>query len=162
MLIWNFGQVNTYEGFRAGDTVRGEVVSCFMSPIPTASRFLYYPLSINCLPRALEFFTSKGDTALHTSQSLFWALPPSSLLYLSFCFQSFVFPGNRLASFLTKKKNKISLGDQANYYLTTARNDLGVLMAKSEYRNQMVPISWKEFRDPVTGLRESRKVAKPF
>ncbi|CAD6584215.1 MAG: exosome 3'-_5 exonuclease subunit ski4 (Csl4) [Alectoria sarmentosa] len=56
----------------------------------------------------------------------------------------------------------ISLGDQSNYYLSTARNELGVMMAKSEAGNTMVPISWKEFKDPVTGKRESRKVAKPF
>lgn len=57
---------------------------------------------------------------------------------------------------------QISLGDQSNYYLSTARNELGVIMAKSEVGNTMVPISWKEFKDPVTGERESRKVAKPF
>ena len=57
---------------------------------------------------------------------------------------------------------QISLGDQSNYYLTTAKNELGVIMAKSEAGNTMVPISWREFRDPVTGARESRKVAKPF
>ncbi|KAF6235961.1 hypothetical protein HO173_005589 [Letharia columbiana] len=56
----------------------------------------------------------------------------------------------------------ISLGDQSNYYLSTARNELGVIMARSEAGNAMVPISWKEFRDPITGERESRKVAKPF
>ena len=57
---------------------------------------------------------------------------------------------------------QISLGDQSNYYLTTAKNELGVIMAKSEAGNTMVPISWREFKDPVTGLTESRKVAKPF
>ena len=56
----------------------------------------------------------------------------------------------------------ISLGDQSNYYLSTARNELGVLMAKSENGNTMVPISWKEFMDESTGEREGRKVAKPF
>lgn len=56
----------------------------------------------------------------------------------------------------------ISLGDQANYYLSTARNEFGVLMARSEDGNPMVPVSWKEFRDEVTGRREERKVAKPF
>lgn len=56
----------------------------------------------------------------------------------------------------------ISLGDQTNYYLTTARNELGVIMAKSEAGNTMYPISWKEYRDPVTGGNESRKVAKPL
>ncbi|TKA59693.1 hypothetical protein B0A49_10181 [Cryomyces minteri] len=56
----------------------------------------------------------------------------------------------------------ISLGDQSNYYLSTARNDLGVIMATSEAGNQMYPISWKEFRDPKSGVVEARKVAKPF
>ncbi|KAK8209656.1 hypothetical protein IWZ01DRAFT_436860 [Phyllosticta capitalensis] len=56
----------------------------------------------------------------------------------------------------------ISLGDQSNYYLSTASNEYGVIMAKSEAENQMYPISWKEFRDPRTGLTETRKVAKPF
>lgn len=56
----------------------------------------------------------------------------------------------------------ISLGDQSFYYITTARNDLGVVMARSEAGNMMFPVSWKEMRDPVTGLGELRKVARPF
>ncbi|KAL1888656.1 exosome 3'-_5 exonuclease subunit ski4 (Csl4) [Ceratocystis pirilliformis] len=56
----------------------------------------------------------------------------------------------------------ISLGDQANYYLSTASNELGVIMATSDAGNDMVPISWKEYRDPETGISEPRKVAKPF
>ncbi|SLM38294.1 3-5 exoribonuclease csl4 protein [Lasallia pustulata] len=56
----------------------------------------------------------------------------------------------------------ISLGDQSNYYLSTAKNELGVMMATSEAGNAMYPISWKEFKDPVTGQTETRKVAKPF
>lgn len=56
----------------------------------------------------------------------------------------------------------ISLGDQSFYYLTTARNDLGVVMARSEAGNMMFPVSWREMRDPVTGAGESRKVARPF
>ncbi|KAK2602989.1 hypothetical protein N8I77_009480 [Diaporthe amygdali] len=56
----------------------------------------------------------------------------------------------------------ISLGDQANYYLSTASNELGVIMAVSEAGNAMYPATWKEYKDPETGLSESRKVAKPF
>lgn len=59
------------------------------------------------------------------------------------------------------KAQVISLGDQANYYLSTASNELGVIMATSEAGNDMVPISWKEYRDPETGATELRKVAKP-
>ncbi|KAM0435263.1 hypothetical protein ACHAPT_003357 [Fusarium lateritium] len=55
----------------------------------------------------------------------------------------------------------ISLGDQANYYLSTASNELGVVMAMSEGGNDMVPLSWKEYQDPETGITELRKVAKP-
>ncbi|RDL39435.1 Uncharacterized protein BP5553_03775 [Venustampulla echinocandica] len=56
----------------------------------------------------------------------------------------------------------ISLGDQSNYYLSTASNNLGVIMATSEAGNTMYPVSWKEYRDPETGASEARKVAKPF
>ena len=56
----------------------------------------------------------------------------------------------------------ISLGDQSFYYLTTAHNDLGVVMARSEAGNMMFPVSWKEMRDPVTGTGEPRKVARPY
>lgn len=55
----------------------------------------------------------------------------------------------------------ISLGDQSNYYLSTARNELGVVMAQSELGNQMAPASWKEMVDLKTGAKEARKVAKP-
>ncbi|KAF2113024.1 hypothetical protein BDV96DRAFT_149208 [Lophiotrema nucula] len=56
----------------------------------------------------------------------------------------------------------ISLGDQSNYYVSTARNEYGVVMATSREGRPMFPVSWKEFRDPVTGRGEGRKVAKPF
>lgn len=56
----------------------------------------------------------------------------------------------------------ISLGDQSFYYITTARNDLGVVMARSDAGNMMFPVSWKEMRDPVTGVSEQRKVARPY
>ncbi|WFD33564.1 hypothetical protein MCUN1_000377 [Malassezia cuniculi] len=70
----------------------------------------------------------------------------------------------------------ISLGDARSYYLSTARNDLGVVHATSSpppvgapdaragwtpYGNPMQPVSWIEMADPVTGLAEKRKVAKP-
>ena len=55
----------------------------------------------------------------------------------------------------------ISLGDERTYYLSSARNDLGVVMAVSEAGRRMVPVSWCEFADLETGHREPRKVAKP-
>lgn len=57
---------------------------------------------------------------------------------------------------------QISLGDQSNYYLSTASNNLGVIMATSEAGNAMYPVSWKEYKDPETGASESRKVCKPL
>ncbi|KAJ5279630.1 exoribonuclease [Penicillium angulare] len=56
----------------------------------------------------------------------------------------------------------ISLGDQSFYYITTSRNDLGVVMARSEGGNMMFPVSWKEMRDPITNASELRKVARPY
>ncbi|EJT99795.1 hypothetical protein DACRYDRAFT_55085 [Dacryopinax primogenitus] len=55
----------------------------------------------------------------------------------------------------------LSLGDQRNYYLSTARNDLGVVFATSEAGGIMQPINWQEMRCPRTGQIEKRKCAKP-
>lgn len=58
----------------------------------------------------------------------------------------------------------ISLGDGSNYYLSTARNDLGVLFAKSEggSGDLMFPIDWQTMVDRTSGVIEKRKCAKPF
>ncbi|KAJ3477543.1 hypothetical protein NLI96_g10391 [Meripilus lineatus] len=55
----------------------------------------------------------------------------------------------------------ISLGDARSYYITTARNDLGVIFATSESGASLVPVSWQEMRCPKTGRVEKRKCAKP-
>lgn len=55
----------------------------------------------------------------------------------------------------------ISLGDQGGYYVSTARNELGVVLAHAPDGGVMVPLSWREMLDPATGVREARKVAKP-
>ncbi|SPO40106.1 related to CSL4 - exosome core component [Pseudozyma flocculosa] len=81
------------------------------------------------------------------------------------------------------EKDKISLGDARSYYLSTAANNLGVIYATSSSSslagtpgagaaaasgpgwevtgNPMQPISWQELVDPITGVVEKRKCAKP-
>ncbi|KAK1189956.1 EXOS1 protein, partial [Pygoscelis papua] len=55
----------------------------------------------------------------------------------------------------------ISLGDaQSNYLLSTAENELGVVVARSEAGVQMVPISWCEVQCPRTHTKDFRKVAR--
>ncbi|XP_041493178.1 exosome complex component CSL4-like isoform X4 [Microtus oregoni] len=55
----------------------------------------------------------------------------------------------------------ISLGDtQSNYLLSTAENELGLVVAHSESGVQMVPISWCEMQCPKTHTKEFRKVAR--
>ncbi|XP_078269454.1 exosome complex component CSL4 [Rhinoraja longicauda] len=55
----------------------------------------------------------------------------------------------------------ISLGDaQSNYLLTTAENELGVVVAHSEAGAQMVPVSWCEMQCPKSHGKEFRKVAR--
>lgn len=58
----------------------------------------------------------------------------------------------------------LSLGDGSNYYLTTARNDLGVVFAKSEggAGDMMVAIDWETMVCEKTGVVEMRKCAKLF
>lgn len=56
------------------------------------------------------------------------------------------------------------LGDGLNYYLTTARNDLGVVFARSEggAGDAMVAIDWETMVCERTGVVERRKCAKVF
>ena len=55
----------------------------------------------------------------------------------------------------------LSLGDMNSYYLTTAKNELGVISATSASSGgQMVPISWQEMQCPLSLEVEKRKVAK--
>eukprot|EP00850_Spirogloea_muscicola_P018638 SM000173S03007 [mRNA] locus=s173:93895:95620:+ [translate_table: standard] len=56
--------------------------------------------------------------------------------------------------------DKLSLGDARAYYLSTAKNELGVVYAKSLAGGVMVPVSWQEMQCPITNQREPRKVAK--
>ncbi|KAF8421100.1 hypothetical protein EV426DRAFT_229667 [Tirmania nivea] len=56
----------------------------------------------------------------------------------------------------------ISLGDQSNYYLSTGRNELGVVVARSDSGDLLYPKSWKEMICSRTGIVEERKVAKPI
>lgn len=57
----------------------------------------------------------------------------------------------------------ISLGDSSrNLYLTTAAEDLGVLVAKNEISGElMLPYDWTSMIDAKNGYQENRKVAKP-
>ncbi|WVY95829.1 exosome complex component CSL4 [Vigna radiata var. radiata] len=54
----------------------------------------------------------------------------------------------------------LSLGDARAYFLSTAKNELGVVSAESIAGATMVPVSWTEMQCPVTGQIEQRKVAK--
>ncbi|KAL3864471.1 hypothetical protein ACJMK2_006150 [Sinanodonta woodiana] len=54
----------------------------------------------------------------------------------------------------------ISLGDAQSYVLSTAENELGVVIATSEAGSTMVPISWCKMQCPKSLAEEFRKVAK--
>ncbi|CAJ1976296.1 unnamed protein product [Sphenostylis stenocarpa] len=54
----------------------------------------------------------------------------------------------------------LSLGDARAYFLSTAKNELGVVSAESIAGETMVPVSWTEMQCPLTGQIEQRKVAK--
>ncbi|CAI4051237.1 hypothetical protein SUVZ_14G1010 [Saccharomyces uvarum] len=58
----------------------------------------------------------------------------------------------------------LSLGDGTNYYLTTARNDLGVVFARAANGagGLMYATDWQMMTSPATGVTEKRKCAKPF
>ena len=53
----------------------------------------------------------------------------------------------------------ISLGDSRSYFLSTAREDLGVIVARSEAGAVMKAVSWREMQCPKTHVKEPRKVS---
>jgi len=55
----------------------------------------------------------------------------------------------------------LSLGDSRSYYLTTGKNELGVIYARSVAGFGMVPVSWEYMECPKTRAKEPRKVARP-
>ncbi|KAI9366768.1 hypothetical protein DFJ73DRAFT_890871, partial [Zopfochytrium polystomum] len=59
------------------------------------------------------------------------------------------------------KAQVISLGDSRSYFLSTAKNELGVIFAESAAGHTMFPINWEEMMCPVTLTKEFRKCAKP-
>ncbi|QPG75900.1 hypothetical protein FOA43_003286 [Brettanomyces nanus] len=57
----------------------------------------------------------------------------------------------------------ISLGDGINYYLSTSKNNLGVVLARSATGGElMYALDWETMVVPNTGELEKRKCAKPF
>jgi exosome complex component CSL4 len=54
----------------------------------------------------------------------------------------------------------LSFGDARSLFLTTAKNELGVIYAESEAGALMIPVSWQEMQCTRTRAREFRKVAK--
>eukprot|EP01116_Phalansterium_solitarium_P011380 TRINITY_DN27039_c0_g1_i1.p1 TRINITY_DN27039_c0_g1~~TRINITY_DN27039_c0_g1_i1.p1 ORF type:complete len:211 (-),score=21.92 TRINITY_DN27039_c0_g1_i1:98-730(-) len=59
------------------------------------------------------------------------------------------------------KAEVISLGDARSYFLSTAKNELGVIFCKSVNGATMIPVSWDMMQCPVTKMKEYRKVARP-
>ncbi|CAG8471736.1 2512_t:CDS:2 [Ambispora gerdemannii] len=56
----------------------------------------------------------------------------------------------------------VCIGDARSYYLSTAKNELGVIYAQSVAGEAMMPISWQKMQCPKTKAIELRKCAKPF
>ncbi|XP_046995168.1 exosome complex component CSL4 isoform X3 [Schistocerca americana] len=54
----------------------------------------------------------------------------------------------------------LPMTDIHSYQLSTAENELGVVIAHSEAGIEMVPISWTQMQCPKTFVKEWRKVAK--
>ncbi|KAI3654587.1 hypothetical protein MP228_000641 [Amoeboaphelidium protococcarum] len=57
----------------------------------------------------------------------------------------------------------ISFGDSRSYYLSTAKNEYGVVYARSSDSDAvMQPISWQSMQCTKSGMIELRKCAKPL
>ena len=76
--------------------------------------------------------------------------------FLFFIFLLFYF----IFFFIFFENKKLSLGDKKHLFLTTNKNEYGVIFAKSIAGSILVPISWQEMQCPSTKMKEFRKVAK--
>lgn len=57
----------------------------------------------------------------------------------------------------------LALGDGNKYYLSTVRNDCGVVFARDpKTGTQLVPLDWSVMADPDSGNTYKRKCANPF
>lgn len=57
----------------------------------------------------------------------------------------------------------LALGDGNKYYLSTVRNDCGVVFARNAHTGvQLAPLDWTVMADPDTGETCPRKCANPF
>ena len=56
----------------------------------------------------------------------------------------------------------LSVNDAGVYHVSTAKPDLGVIMARSEVGETMLPLSWKDMLCPKTLQKEPRKCARPW
>lgn len=54
----------------------------------------------------------------------------------------------------------LSMGTMREYFLTTAKRDLGVVSAVSVAGRAMAPVNWETMRCPASGNVEKRKVAQ--
>ena len=59
------------------------------------------------------------------------------------------------------KARVISLGDSKSFFLSTAENELGVLVAQTETGQRLQPYDWENMVCVETGELVRRKVAKP-
>ena len=55
----------------------------------------------------------------------------------------------------------LSLGDARHYYLSTVREDEGVVEGTSAAGGALRAVSWDRMECSITGMKEPRKVAKP-
>lgn len=55
---------------------------------------------------------------------------------------------------------QLPITEAQSYQLSTAENELGVVIAHSEFGHPLVPISWTEMQCTQTFVKEPRKVAK--
>jgi len=153
-------------------------------PPTTASSYVLKPGQI-VLGRVVRITPQNAVVTIHAAENV-GALPigqegairtedvralASEQVQISESFQ----PGDLVAA------RVISLGDSRRYFLSTAETELGVIRAIASQHSSLMdilgsgslqkrkredrvlqPVSFKEMEDPITGLKEKRKVAKPL
>ncbi|KAF2222683.1 hypothetical protein BDZ85DRAFT_313731 [Elsinoe ampelina] len=137
-------------------------------------------LALTTLPRASPSLSSSSNpttSSLATSPLTTTSSSLTSTLPLPYAHQALIRQQDIRATELDKvtvagcfqvgdvvRAVVISIGDERNYYVSTARDELGVVLGRSETGRELVGVSWGEMREvrggKLVGRGEGRKVAR--
>lgn len=147
------GQCHVARQMHCGPSKRGRQFAEFLRPLRMKSPLAHgrQSRSVGLSSRHLQACMAIADCLANAGPAATRADPAArAQVVIADCFR----PGDLV------RAEVVSLGTQRDYFLGTARNELGVIWARSRAGAAMAAVSWTQMRCPNTGQVEARKVAR--